>query len=598
MPDDDNDSKIDALKSKVNKRKVIKKARRIETVTVRHAKRFLVKRWSNLLEVRRNVITWILLVAVLIGATGLQWMWCQQTYRTVAPAENTTYVEGVMGPVNTLNPLYATTSAEKSASKLLFSSLLKYDSSGHLSYDLADNLSVDAKGTTYTVKIKSNAKWSDGQPLTADDVVFTVKLIQDNSTRSVISGWNGVTAKAIDGTTVEFSLPNSYSAFEHALTFAILPKHILNNVSSSQLRENSFSQTPVGSGPFKINFIQNVDTATGEKIVYLTRNDNYYNGLAKVSTFELHAYPNTTAILSALSKNAVNAATDLTPADAAQIDNSKYNVFSVPVQSGVYAILNTQSEFLSDVNVRKALQLATDTKAIRSKLPSGTNALYSPFTSSQLSESLPAAPDYDVAGAKNILEQSGWKLNKNGLREKDGKVLKISVVTTKSNEYEDVLETLAGQWRAIGVSVDTEVFDTTDTTQDLTKNILQPRAYDVLLYKLDMGADPDMYAYWHSSQVSTEGLNLANYSSSVSDDILASARLTLDSSLRNAKYITFAKKWLSDVPAIGLYQSTMQYASGKNVTTFSKDDHIVTAVDRYNQVLDWSSSMDTIYKTP
>lgn len=591
-------SKLDTLKNKFDRRKVTKRARRVELVTVRHAKRFLVKRWSNLLEVRRNVVIWILIVAALIGATGLQWVWCQQNYRATAAAENTTYVEGVLGPIKTLNPLYATSSAEKSASRLLFSSLLQYDKSGHLGYDLASDVSANNTGTIYTVKIRSDAKWSDGAPLTAKDIAFTISLIQNSNVRSVISGWDGITVKVLNGTTIEFDLPLAYSAFEHALTFAVLPQHILRNVSPTQLRENSFSQNPIGSGPFKINFIQNVDTATGEKIVYFTLNDDYYDGQAKVATFELHAYPDTVSILNALSKNAVNAATDLMPTEAAQVDGTKYNVTSTPVQSGVYAILNTKSEFLSDANVRKALQLATDTKSIRAKLPSATNDLYLPLTQFQLDGSSVDAPNYDIAAANKLLEQSGWKMGKNGVREKNSQPLKLSVVTTKSNEYEDAMEILSGQWRALGISIDTEVFDTSDTTQDFTKSVLQPRAYDVLLYKLDMGADPDMYAYWHSSQISADGLNLANYSSAITDDALTSARLTLDPSLRHAKYITFAKQWLADVPAIGLYQSTMQYVSGKNVTTFPKNSTFITATDRYGSVLDWSSAVDNVYKTP
>jgi peptide/nickel transport system substrate-binding protein len=146
--------------------------------------------------------------------------------------------------------------------------------------------------------------------------------------------------------------------------------------------------------------------------------------------------------------------------------------------------------------------------------------------------------------------------------------------------------------------VETHVIDPSDTSQNFVQNILQPRNFDVLLYRLNIGADPDVYAYWHSSQAVSQGLNFSNYSNIISDDALASAHVRVEANLRNAKYITFAKQWLSDVPAIGLYQSTAQYVYRTNVNAVGRSDVLVSAVDRYDNVLDWSIGTRTVYKTP
>lgn len=116
--------------------------KRVEGATVKHARRFVFKRWSNFREVRRRIALWVLAIGVVIGATGLQFWWYQQNYRTSADALNGTYAEAVQGPVDTLNPIFAKSSAEESASELLFSRLLKYDSSGKLNFDLAENMKV------------------------------------------------------------------------------------------------------------------------------------------------------------------------------------------------------------------------------------------------------------------------------------------------------------------------------------------------------------------------------------------------------------------------------------------------------------------------
>lgn len=582
----------------VNNQQIIKHARKLEGRTQRHIRKFLVRRWTNILEVRRNVVFWILLVAVLITSVGLQLMWCRDSYKTTASANNSTYAEGTLGAINTLNPLFATTSSEKSLSRLLFSQLLAYDTTGNLNYDLAANVTVSDAGKTYTVKLRDNAKWSDGEALTAQDVVFTVNLMKNSETRSIIAGWSDISVVALDDETVEFTLKSVYASFEHALTFAILPEHILKNVAPASLRESDFSQKPVTSGPFKLNFIQTIGTNSGAKVAYLVRNNDYYGAKVKLASFRLYAYPNTESIYKALNKNEISAAADLTITEAKSLSTEKYNVVNMPIQSGVFAILNTKSPVLNDVAVRRALQLATNTEAIRESLTDSTKTLNLPLTDSQLTGDLPTVPGFDLELAKKTLEEHGWKLNVNGEREKDGQSLKIKVVTTKSSEYEGVLTILSGQWRSLGVAIETQIIDTSDVTQNISSTVLQPRNYDVLLYQLDIGADPDVYAYWHSSQISNSGLNFANYSSIISNDALSSARNNLNSTLRNIKYLTFVKQWISDVPAIGLYQSTMQYASGKNVTTFDANNKLITATDRYSDLYNWSASQQSVYKTP
>jgi ABC-type transport system substrate-binding protein len=144
--------------------------------------------------------------------------------------------------------------------------------------------------------------------------------------------------------------------------------------------------------------------------------------------------------------------------------------------------------------------------------------------------------------------------------------------------------------------VNTQVVDPSDPTQDVFQNILKPRNYDVLLYQIDIGADPDVYAFWDSTQVNA--LNYSNYSNPISDDALASARSRLEPDLRNAKYITFAKEWLQDVPAIGIYQPTAEYVYSSGVQTYNQANTLVSAVDRYADVLQWSVGTHTVYKTP
>jgi peptide/nickel transport system substrate-binding protein len=581
-----------------DRKKLTKRMRKAEGATIKHAHKFVIKRLDNIRDVQRHVIVWVIALGVLIAATGLQLMWNQQSYQTTAAAENGIYAEATLGPINTLNPLFASSSAEQSASDLIFSRLLNYDKTGHLNYDLATNVKVNDTNTDYTVTIRSDAKWQDGVKLTAKDVAFTVNLMRDPNTRTVFSGWSDIGTKVINDTTIEFTLKSAFAPFEHALVFPIVPEHILKDVMPLNIRENAFSQNPIGSGPFKFDMVQDIDSNSGRKVIYLVRNDDYYGGMAKSARFQLHVYDTNDEILNALSKNEVNAATDLSSTDIGSVDKSQYNILTKPIQSGVYAILNTSSAILKDVSVRRALQIATNTSQIRSKLPTNNPALWLPFTSGQLTGNVPSAPVYNLAAAKKMLDAGGWKLNNKNVREKNGTQLKLSVVTIKDSELEKVLQILTDQWKALGITTETNIIDLSDVTQGDVQNILQPRNFDVLLYQLNIGADPDVYAYWDSSQATMQGLNYSNYSNPISDDALTSARARVEPALRNAKYITFANQWLSDVPAIGLYQSTTQYVVSKKAQTFNSSNTLISPVDRYSDVLDWSVGTRVVYKTP
>jgi len=598
MSEDNSEKKSWIPKIDFSKRKLTKQMRKVEGATVRHTHKFIIKRLGNIREVQKDITIWILIMGILIAATGVQLVWFRQNYRVLTGSTQGTYAEAVQGPIKVLNPLFAESSAEQAASYLIFSRILNYDKTGHLSYDLAKSVTTNAEKTVYTVKIRDDVKWHDGKSLTANDIDFTIGIIQSPNIRTSFKGWPEIVVKLVDDYTIEFSLASAYADFEHMLVFPVLPKHILSDVLPSGIRENNFSNNPVGSGPFKFNFVQEVDKTSGRKIIYLTRNQVYYKGLAKIDRFQLNVYSTTDEIFRAITNGEVNAAADLQSTDIKNINKSRFDIESNPINSGVYAILNTKSSLLQDINLRRSLQLATDVEAIRSELPDTTPALDLPFTNSQLFGDLPVAQAHNLDSALKVLNDSGWALNDQGIREKGGSQLKLSVVTIKNSELERVLEILTGQWRLLGIVVETKVVDPDDIAQAFSQSILQPRNYDVLLYQLNIGKDPDVYAYWHSSQAVASGVNLSNYSNPIADDALSSARVRFDATLRNAKYITFAKQWLNDVPAIGLYQSTDQYVRSKNINSVSDENILISPVDRYSNILDWSVGTKSVYKTP
>ncbi len=573
--------------------------KKVETASTRHAHRFVVKRLASLRDARRNIISWLVLIGLLVVAVVLQMVWSQNGFRTTAAIAGGTYAEGMMGPIRTLNPLYAQTSAELSASRLIYSSLYDYDETGALRSDLAESLSVDETGKVYTITLKPNIQWHDGQTVTAEDVVFTVNAMKNPDARAVMQpSWAGITAAAPNPRTVTFTLSSPLGTFPHALTFGVLPKHVLASVTPSSLRENAFSLSPIGSGPFAFRLLQTVADDESEKVVRLTRFPDYHRGIPKLERFEIHSFSTSEEIINALRERDINAALDITGAFKS-VPKDNFAIRSQPVQSAVYALFNTDSAQLKDVTVRRALQRGTDTSALRSTLPYATGAFDLPVSSTQVKTAeLPTTPSFDKEEAKNLLEQGGWK-QEGESRSKDGQVLTLRLVAAKNTDYSRIAKALQSQWMELGIKVDVVEYDSARTNQSFAQSILQPRAYDVLLNELTIGAAADGFAYWHSSQANNgSGLNFSNFRSGLADDALLSAHLRSEQSLRDQKYKVFSEEWLSQAPAIGIYQSPLLYAQQSRISSFSSNAVMPSMTDRYANVLYWTTDQAQVYKTP
>ena len=263
-----------------------------------------------------------------------------------------------------------------------------------------------------------------------------------------------------------------------------------------------------------------------------------------------------------------------------------------PVSDGMFAIFNNDQPVLKDPQVRQALVLGTNRQGIISAVSGRGHLLGGPLPLVFVPGETAAQASFNREAAKAKLESVGWKLV-GDKRQKNGVNLELSVVAPNSSDYKLILDALSEQWKAIGVTVKPQLAD----TETIASDYLQPRAYDVLLYELAVGADPDVYAYWHSSQANAKGLNFANYRSGLADDALSSARARLDLALRTAKYKTFYEQWVKDTPAIALYQPMLSYVTTQNSMSIEKDKPIIDAAERYQNITRWSVLQKMVYTT-
>ncbi|MBR2586938.1 hypothetical protein IKE71_01015 [Candidatus Saccharibacteria bacterium] len=573
------------LFSKKRGQKALKQVSRLTEEVVdsgeKHIKKNFLRRLSHISDVRLFIIEWGLLVFALFMLALTQSFWFTDSYSMTGFIEGGTYTEATLGKVSSLNPLFASTNSEKTLSKLMFLGLTASDASGHVGNVLAKSVSSDASAKVWTVKLKDDLKWSDGEPLTAEDVIFTANLISGlGQVSSYYSGLSNVSVKLNDNGELVFSLPAVWSEFATALDFPILPKHILEDADSMTLLESSFGANPVSSGPFSFNAQQAVGSS-GESIVYLTANQNYYKGAPKINSFVVHAYLTVDDIKSAIKSGAVSATAELLPTDSAEITSRNIYEKQTAINSGVFLFMNTKSSVLKNRDLRKAIQSGLDVNEARSvigdELP-----LDFPILTSQIDlETWPALPALNVEAAKNTVS---------GVEKKT-----LRLATVRSGYLPTVLENIAEQLESLGFEV---IRSIEEPGQDFLVNTIANRDYDLLLYEIELGSNPDLLVYYHSSQATQNGLNLSNYNSSVADDLIISARETTDEKLRNQKYESFLSRWLDDAPAIGLYQVNMSYFFDKNVKPFSEDLSLVVATDRFVDVRFWGVEKVAKNRTP
>ena len=574
-------------------RKIFKKislfSKRVHRDGQEHIKENLIDHISHIKDVRLYILEWILLVTVIILLSITQAYWYLNSFAVETYTRGGTYTEATLGKINSFNPLFATTSSEETLSRLLFATLSTTDYSGHTGLGLAESIHANDTGDVWTVKLRDGLKWSDGQAITNSDVLYTIKTIQSTRIKtSFASKLVGVTVVENEQGELVFTLSSPNAFFESSLDLPILPAHILKDVSPELLLENKFSTRPTTSGAFTVNATQNIGTE-GEKIVYLTANSKYYKGTPMLDSFSIHAFTNLTDIKNAIRSGTVTATADLPSKFAQELSSSNINEYQSSVNYGVFAFFNTESAIFKDKSLRQAVRLGLNFNNLRTGL-SGELPLDYPLLDSQVdSITFPTIPKTDVTSAKAEIERLK-------VATPDLATAKIKIVTIKGDNYlEEFANRISSQLESLGLQSSVTAYD---SNQDFALNILRPRAYDLLIYEIGLGADPDVLAYYHSLEATENGHNLSNYKNLVVNDLLLSARTTMDSQLRAAKYQKFLERWVEDVPAIGLYQTTLPYFVNRNVRAFSQENRLVTSTDRFIDIENWATKKTVKNRTP
>lgn len=497
------------------------------------------------------------------------------------------YSEGIIGQPLYVNPILAQGSdADQDLSALVYSGLFKYDSDGKLIPDLAEGYEISDDKLTYTVHLKKDVKWHDGEPFTSDDVLFTIQAVQDPIFKSPLrQNWQGVGIETEDENTVRFILQSPYVFFLNNLSVGILPRHIWEMVAPANFPLAEYNLRPVGTGPFKFSDFEK--DADGNILSYdLEANENYFGPKPHIGRVSFSFYFDEDSMLEAYNNKQIFGSSYLSPSRLKDIKSRRSaEVHSISIPRYFAVFLNQQkSKVLADRDVRKALSLATDRKAIVGEVLAGEGKeIYSPIPpgSSGFTDDVKKF-EFNIDEAGKTLDAAGWKKGDDGFRKKDNQVLEFKFVTTDWPDLMQTAELLKKQWEAVGVKADYEAL----ALPDIQQNYIRPREYDALLFGQMLGMDPDPLAFWSSSQTRDPGLNLALYSNQDVDKTLEKIRNETDEEKRTELYKKFQQSVADDVPAVFLYSPNYIYVTNKKVQGV-KISAMTTPDRRFANVTEW-----------
>ncbi len=444
------------------------------------------------------------------------------------------YTEGVLGQPRSFFPHQTETKTDKTISRLIYRSLFEYDIYGTMVTDLAETWSISEDGLIYTVKLKDNQYWSNGEKITANDLIYTSYKVQNLS---------GVGTDRVDDLTVRYYLPNKYSPFLSLLTIEVMP---------DGAEENMDPLKPVSSGSYRVVRIEKSGPVIRKVVLAFKGEDD------KSRKLVFRFYANEEELITSAKLGEIDG---FVSNKDYEIDNFAKHEY--PLQGVYYALFfNLREEKLQDIDLRKAL---------RAVLPI---------------EQLIYDKGISVQGPISRNSYTDRSLDFN-FHDKDFEadfsdvVLRIAVPDIKIHKI--LAEDIAGLWE-VKLKLEAKVKEHDPDT--IIKEVIKDRNFEVLLYGQEVGRDPDRYVNWHSTQKDHPGLNLSGFEQVRADRALEEGRNETDTEERRVHYDVFQTVLNEEAPVVFLYHPFTKHYISRFVTRIG-EKYTFSVGDRFLDFENW-----------
>lgn len=538
---------------------------------------------------------WQIIIILVTGLVmGLLLLSEQTGFRLVSPVPTSggVYNEALIGSLQRLNPvLDYYNAADRDVDRLIFSSLIRFDDKGLPKADLAKTWGISYDGLTYNFELRENAKWHDGTPVKAEDVLFTIDLMRDPDSvlpEDIKKIWTDVEVVVLSDTLLQFKLQEAFTPFIDYLDFGILPKHILGGMTYMEMINSQFNLNPVGSGPYQFDSL--IVENNQIKGVILSSNPDYYLEPAFINDFVFRYYADASSAYVAYQEGIVQGISKVSLEILPQVLNNSdlalYSAIEPRFSIILFNLDNSDVSFLQDANIRKALLLALDRRGMIDRILGGQGAI----------ADVPVLPnnwayyhgitrtDQDVSAAEKMLKEAGYVVGENSdIRSKDGMKLSFKMIYPDDETHTAIAQAIQADWLKVGVNV--EIVPLSYDT--LILDHLQPLTYEAALIDIDYtnSPDPDPYPFWDQAEQSG-GQNYSQWENRTISQYLEEARVLLDTSERAKLYRNFQVVFADELPALPLFYPVYNYAVDKSIQGIRLGSWYDTP-DRFNNVTQW-----------
>jgi peptide/nickel transport system substrate-binding protein len=499
----------------------------------------------------------------------------------VTPIQGGSYTEGIIGQPIAINPLIAgSNDADRDLIEITFAGLL----------DLAESYKESDGGKTWTVELKEDIRWSDGEPITADDVIFTLETIKNPDAHSALfATWQGVSTERLGERTIRFTIRAPYAFFSDNLrSLKIVPRHIFGSIPAANLRLSDYNLEPVGSGPYAFSgYEKRKDGFIGT--YRFTRNPNYAGEEALIEDFRVAFFQNYDDAIQAFNRRDIDGLGGIAPRDLSKIKiGHQEKEIQIPRYYALF--LNpTTAIALKQEEVRDALTRATNRERLVGEVLNGhgipvEGPIYPSiegFTPHLLGET-----PFSIEVAAEILDKGGWSIGDSGVRTKkisqNNVTLSFEIVVPDIDFLVSALNIIAEDWAKIGVHVTPVVLPPAEVSGD----VIRARNYQMILFGNILKNNPDVFSFWHSSERFRPGLNLSLYENKKVDDLLDVIRKDFNTESRVVNIKKLQTIITDEAPAVFLFSPNYLYITTKSLGGFD-DTLIDNPSDRFGAMNTW-----------
>ena len=504
---------------------------------------------------------------------------------TTLPDQGGVYVEGLAGNPQYVNPLLSHyNSVDQDLCALIFQGLTAFDEQSNVVPALAEGWEVSPDGLVYTFHLRQDVRWHDGIPFTADDVLYSVGVMQDAEFQGlpdIRELWSRVQVEKLDQHTVRFTLSEPFTPFLDYTTMGLLPAHLWQEIPARLMPRAQLNTRPVGSGPFRLTELD-VTQAVLEPNPHTRGTPPYLDGL------EFRFYADYQSIYAAFERGDVDGISRILPGDLAwAAAGEEVNILSAPL-AGFVAILlnlnNPNTPQLQEKEVRQALLYGLDRQALIDEATGGEGLLaHSPIVPRTWAYHEEVRRyGYDPEAARALLEEAGWRDGDgDGVREKGEQRLEFIILSDDDGVRVRLLEMIAANWADVGVRAVPQPV----SFAGLVSDFLYPRHFDAALVSWELAGDPDPYPLWHSTQVEG-GQNYAGWAHRRADEVMEEARVIGDQTRRMALYREFQDIFAEELPALPLFHPVYSYGVREKVQGVTIG-RLNEPSDRFRTIADW-----------